>query len=149
MGYLWDIFRISLGYLLDIFGTSLGCHLDIFRISLGYLWDIFGIALRYLWDIFEISLGYLWDIFGISLSERTSGVPPVIFIIGYSPYNSTVSWKIYKQPGNFVDAETYACTSLTNHCQQVLPEFLHITAALIFSYASSSTLHPYESVSGS
>ena len=31
------------------------------------------------------------------------------------------------------DAETYACTSLTSHCQQVLPEFLHITAALILS----------------
>ena len=29
--------------------------------------------------IFGISFGYLWDIFKISLSERTSGVPPVIF----------------------------------------------------------------------
>ena len=47
------------------------------------LWDIFGISLGYLWDIFGISLGHLWDIFGISLgyllSERTSGVSPVIF----------------------------------------------------------------------
>ena len=34
------------------------------------------------------------------------------------------------------DAETYACTSLTSHCQQVLPEFLHITAALILSLSS-------------
>ena len=36
------------------------------------------------------------------------------------------------------DAETYACTSLTSHCQQVLPEFLHITAALILSLSSCS-----------
>ena len=83
MGYLWDIFGISLGYLWDIFGISLGYHWDIFVISLGYLWDIFGISLGYIWDIFGISLGHLWDIFGISLgyllSERTSGVSPVIF----------------------------------------------------------------------
>ena len=52
---------------------------DIFEISFGYLWDIFGISLGYLWDIFGISLRYLWDIFEISLSERTSGVSPVIF----------------------------------------------------------------------
>ena len=35
--------------------------------------------MRYLWHIFGISWGYLGDILGISLSERTSGVPPVIF----------------------------------------------------------------------
>ena len=63
MGYHWDIFGISLGYLWDIFG-----------ISLGYPWDIFGISLGHLWDIFRISLGYL-------LSERTSGVSPVIFVV--------------------------------------------------------------------
>ena len=62
----------------------MGYFWDIFGISLGYIWDIFGKSLGYLWDIIEISLGYLWDIFGISLgyllSERTLGVPPVIFL---------------------------------------------------------------------
>ena len=48
---------------------------NILEMTLGHFWDILGIF----WDIFEISLVYLWDIFRISLSERTSGVPPVIF----------------------------------------------------------------------
>ena len=52
---------------------------------MGYIWDIFGISLEYLGNIWGISLGYLWVIFGISLgyllSERTSGVPPVIFVM--------------------------------------------------------------------
>merc|ERR1719239_1825846 len=77
-GYFWDIFEISLGYLWDIFGIYLGHLWDIIGISLGYLWDIFGISLVYIWDIFGMSSGYLWDIF---LSERTSGVPPVIFYL--------------------------------------------------------------------
>ena len=47
---------------------------------MGYLWDIFGIFWGYLGDILGISWGYLGDILGISLSERTSGVPPVIFL---------------------------------------------------------------------
>ena len=37
MGYLWDIFGISLRYLWDIFEISLGYLSDIFGISLGYL----------------------------------------------------------------------------------------------------------------
>ena len=44
---------------------------------------------------------------------------------------SKVFWDT--QELKLTDAETYACTSLTSHCQQVLPEFLHITAALILS----------------
>ena len=48
-----------------------------------YLGDIFGISWGYLGDILGISWGYLGNILGISwgylLSERTSGVTPVIF----------------------------------------------------------------------
>ena len=61
-----------LGIYLEYLGDMLG-------ISLGYLGDILGISRGYLGDIFGISWGYLGDILGISLSERTSGVPPVIF----------------------------------------------------------------------
>ena len=82
MGYLWDISGIS-------WMISWGNLWDNFKITLGYLWNILGISWGYLGDIFEISgdiLGISWGYFGISLgyllnilSERTSGVPPVIF----------------------------------------------------------------------
>ena len=72
-GYLGDIFGISLGYFWDIFGIFLGYFGEIFKISLG--------SLRYIWDILGILWGHLGDILRISLSERTSGVPPVIFFI--------------------------------------------------------------------
>ena len=61
------------------------------RIFLGYLWDIFGISLGYLGDILGIFWGYLGDILGISLSERTSGVPPVIF--GMGPFTASGALK--------------------------------------------------------
>ena len=38
-----------MGYLWDIYGISMGC-----------LWDIDG----YIWDIYGMSMGYLWDIYG-------------------------------------------------------------------------------------
>ena len=50
---------------------------DILGISFGYLGDILGISRGYFGDILGISLGYLRNI----LSERTSGVPPVIFLL--------------------------------------------------------------------
>ena len=91
MGYLGDIFQISLGYLGETFG-----------ISLGYLGDISGISSRSSmssmvhWSIGPVvhwSIGPLvpWSFGPLVecqmskfnmvklLSERTSGVPPVIF----------------------------------------------------------------------
>ena len=52
---------------------------NILGIFWGYFGDILGIFWGYFGDILRIFWGYLWDIFKISLSERTSGVPPVIF----------------------------------------------------------------------
>ena len=75
----------------------------------GYLGDTFGISLRYLWDIFRFFWGYLGDYWSICplvecqmlnvnkvqlLSERTSGVPPVIFLSSSQIYFVFI-WKFW------------------------------------------------------
>ena len=77
---LVQIFTQSLDAI-DVTSVTLICLNSINAIEITrYLGDIMGIYFGYLWDIFWISLGYVGDMLGISLSERTSGVPPVIFI---------------------------------------------------------------------
>ena len=93
--YLWDILGISR----VISWENLG---DILAITVGYIWDIFGISLGYLGDIFKVikvinwaigplvhwssspvvhcSIGPMSNVNKVKLlSERTSGVPLVIF----------------------------------------------------------------------
>ena len=91
-----DVIR-GCGYLLTIFGTILGLSWNYLGTILGLSWDylgtIFGTILGLSWDYLGTILGLSWDylgtIMGLSLSlslsirliltERTSGVPPVIF----------------------------------------------------------------------
>ena len=61
-------------------GIFLGYLGDILRIFWGYFRDILGILWRYFGDVFGIFLEYFGDILGTSMSERTYGVPPVIFV---------------------------------------------------------------------
>ena len=87
---------------MDIFGISLGYLWDIFVISLGYLGDILGISSRSsrssIGPLVHWSIGPLVHWLNVKyqmpivnkvnlLSERTSGVPPVILKHVLAPKN--------------------------------------------------------------
>ena len=67
-GYIGDILGISCGYIGDILGISLA------HLSLGPLvhWSIGPLVECRMLNVIKVTL----------LSERTSGVPPVIFVFG-------------------------------------------------------------------
>ena len=83
---------ISLGYLGDILGISWGYLGDILGISSGYLDDILGTIGPFVhwsigpldyWSISPLVECQMLNVTKVKLlSERTSGVPPVIFTIG-------------------------------------------------------------------
>ena len=76
---------------------------------MGYLWAIFKISLgslRYIWDILGILWGYLGDILRISLSERTSGVPPVIFTSVMTSLSLLISLDLLDLLGSLVSLDS-------------------------------------------
>ena len=68
--------------ILGIFwGISLGCLGEILGISWGYHWDIFKVINHWfiIGSLVHCSIGSLVNMVNFS-SERTSGVPPIIFL---------------------------------------------------------------------
>ena len=74
MGFLWDVYRISIGSLWDFYlrgsyGTR-GFLWDLYGISRGILWDSYwilldfvGIRIMFIKDFYGIAIGFLLDFY--------------------------------------------------------------------------------------